>query len=95
VEGLLASTSANPELAFRNHTLPPHSAMGHAWKEDLLWLEPETACTNFNITMEYTMPQLDSPFTGAKLTDRGGLFNLPPQLSHLGQQSHPNDPQLQ
>jgi hypothetical protein len=50
VEGIIVSTDETPGIGFRNHTLPPSSEFGYAWSEDLLWLEPETACTFHSTT---------------------------------------------
>jgi hypothetical protein len=91
IEGLIISTTDRPGIGFRNHTLPSDSTLGYTWSEELLWLEPETACTNLNITYEYTMPvprdykhETDSMPIG-RLVDRGGIVSLPteyPLLEH-------------
>lgn len=62
-------------IGFRNHTLPPSSETGFAWEEDLLWIEPDTACINLNVTVDYAIKPLGGGLT-ARLTDRGGIANL-------------------
>ena len=97
VEGLIVSTTDRPGIGFRNHTLPTDSTLGYTWSEELLWLEPETACTNLNITYEYTMPvpsdyEYDSnSMPTGRLVDRGGIVDLPmeyPLLDHEPTQSN-------
>ena len=45
IEGLIVSTLPDqPGIGFRNHTLPSSTALGYTWKEQILWLEPETKC---------------------------------------------------
>ncbi|KAF2217266.1 hypothetical protein CERZMDRAFT_81197 [Cercospora zeae-maydis SCOH1-5] len=84
VEGLIVSTQVNQTgIGFRNHTLPPTSEYGYSWSEHILWLEPETACTNLNLTYEYTIPppgfQIDKNMNQT-IVDRGGFVNSPPEL---------------
>lgn len=43
IEGLIVSTGDVPGIGFRNHTLPPSSAYGYTWEEDILWLESEVS----------------------------------------------------
>ena len=45
VEGLIVDTRVgNASIGFRNHTFPQVQASGAQWTEDLLFLEPVTAC---------------------------------------------------
>ncbi|GIZ41400.1 hypothetical protein CKM354_000470500 [Cercospora kikuchii] len=81
VEGLIVSTQTNlTGIGFRNHTLPPTSEYGYSWSEYILWLEPETACTNLNVTYEYTIPapgyQADNNINQT-IVDRGGFVDAP------------------
>ena len=95
VDGLIVSTTSSPGIGFRNHTLPPSSQFGYTWTEDILWLEPETACTDLNITLDYTIPAPNAvDAADARLTDRGGLTNLPDHLSPLDLNNTQTDPQL-
>jgi hypothetical protein len=69
----------NGGIGFRNHTVPvkPNLKHGAVWTENLLWIEPETVCTDTNWTIEYgtqlspfaTSPQADATYT--ILTNRG------------------------
>ncbi|KAI9790167.1 MAG: hypothetical protein M1816_005367 [Peltula sp. TS41687] len=62
-------------IGFRNHTIPSDSGDGAEWDEDLLWIEPETACVNTNLTVDFAITGInrEEPFL---LTDRGGFTNL-------------------
>lgn len=96
VEGLIVSTREKPGVGFRNHTLPPTSESGYTWTEQILWLEPETACTNLNITYDFTIPA-PNQFGGvpnARITDRGGLINLPTDYPDLDLNNSQDDPKL-
>lgn len=96
IEGLIVSTADKPGIGFRNHTLPPSSQSGYTWDERILWLEPETACTNLNITFDFTMP---APYQlggvpNARITDRGGLINLPSGYPILDLNNTQDNPKL-
>lgn len=81
IEGLIVSTSDSPGIGFRNHTLPPPSQHKYIWTEEILWLEPETVCTDLNVTYDYPLhedySEVNRKAGGANLTDRGGLANNP------------------
>lgn len=98
IEGLIVSSGEMPGIGFRNHTLPPESKNGYEWSEEILWLEPETACTNLNITFDYTYMTSAQSLTGttdARITDRGGLQHLPDAwLLPLSRGDGKQDPQL-
>ena len=79
-EGLIVDT-VNGGIGFRNHSVPPASAYGSTWTEDVLFVQPETECVDTNLTVDYQLQQ-DS-YSGAisagltvMLTDRGGFENL-------------------
>lgn len=96
IEGLIVSTAEKPGIGFWNHTLPPSSESGYTWDEMILWLEPETACTNLNITFDFTMP---APYQlggvpNARITDRGGLVNLPSDYPILDLNNTQDNPKL-
>lgn len=93
VEGLIVNT-ANGGVGFRNHTLPPENHYGTEWFEDVLWLEPETVCVDFNVSLDYT---LDSSATGslnARLTDRGGIVGLTDEYPEFDLSKSQTDPLL-
>jgi hypothetical protein len=79
VEGLVVDM-VNGGIGFRNHTVPPGFEFGVTWEEDLLFIEPETACADTNTTLDYKIAA--SPNATATiiidlvLTDRGGFVNL-------------------
>ncbi|KAG8818513.1 hypothetical protein FRC17_010805 [Serendipita sp. 399] len=89
IEGLIVDLTSTPGIGFWNHTLPT-LRRGGVWSQEILWLEPVTACVNTNLTIDY---QLYSPDSGPisvqyNLTDRGGFANLPfdkPELNSTGQ----------
>lgn len=77
VEGLIVSTTEKPGIGFRNHTLPPNSQIGYAWQEDILWLEPETSCTNLNVSFDYVIPIPGGWEMKGWFVDRGGFSSVP------------------
>ena len=55
--------------------VPSGLLLGCSWTESLLWIEPESACIDTNITLEYSVSgqnQADHP----KLVDHGGFTYL-------------------
>jgi hypothetical protein len=79
-EGLIVDT-INGGVGFRNHTVPPPTAYGSTWTEDILFVLPETHCVDTNLTLDYKLKQNnisgeieigDQVF----LTDRGGFAAL-------------------
>lgn len=94
IEGLIVDT-VHGGVGFRNHTLPPNSLEGTTWSEDLLWLEPVTECVDMNLTLDYTLSDdigSSSNTIDARLTDRGGIANLPhdyPRMDLSHAQSEP------
>ncbi|KAI5357107.1 hypothetical protein Slin14017_G124280 [Septoria linicola] len=98
IEGLLVSSRDDIGLgiAFRNHTFPVRSQSTYTWTEDLLWLEPVTSCTNFNVTFDYKVPgrrDLNSS-SDARVIDAGGFVNYPRGQSVPEINDTQNDPQL-
>ena len=105
VEGLIVSTTETPGIGFRNHTLPPASAHGRRWSEKILWLEPETVCTDLNISLRYHFTTQISPLVGydeAYILDRGGIANNPINMTSenntypddLALNAHQSNPRL-
>ncbi|KAJ6585511.1 hypothetical protein B0H19DRAFT_1109875 [Mycena capillaripes] len=74
VEGAIVDMD-NPGIGFRNHTFPADMPQGGVWSEDILWLEPATACVDTNLTLDYLLSD-GTPAEPFNLTDRGGFFNL-------------------
>lgn len=81
VEGLVVDMK-NGGIGFRNHSAPPQTPYGSTWSEDLLFIEPETACVDTNLTIDFMIPRYTSEetasftYTDLVLTDRGGFANL-------------------
>jgi hypothetical protein len=76
VEGLVVDT-VRGAVGLRNHTVPPGFQYGVTWKEDLLFIEPETVCVDTNLTLDFTIFSTNNTLIkGVVLTDRGGFINL-------------------
>jgi hypothetical protein len=97
IEGLVVDTK-DGGIGFRNHSVPPLSPYGSTWAEDLLFVQPVTACVDTNLTLEYTVPLEDNiglqPATEITLVDRGGFVNLDhtvPRWDWTKAQSRPED----
>ncbi|KAL5358713.1 hypothetical protein BJX96DRAFT_173696 [Aspergillus floccosus] len=82
VEGLIVDTRTGG-IGFRNHSVPPPHTYGSAWCEDILFLEPETACVDTNLTLEYDAKHglfsssFSSEAENMALVDHGGFASLP------------------
>ena len=95
VEGLIVDTVTGG-IALRNHTAPCGVSLGAEWTEDLLWIEPETACVDTNISVEFQLPL--SGFASMQpanisLVDNGGFANLVhewPYIDMTNAQANPN-----
>jgi hypothetical protein len=79
-------------IGFWNHTLPPSSDAGFAW-EELLWIEPDTSCVNLNVTVDYAIKPLGGGMN-ARLTDRGGIANIPEEYPVVDLSNTQNNPAL-
>jgi hypothetical protein len=96
VEGLIVDTK-NGGIGFRNHTVPVGIHYGAEWQEDLLFLEPETACVNTNMTREYMIPWPSASSDGYQpanvtLVDQGGFVEINktyPRLEFYDTQENP------
>ncbi|KAF8215081.1 hypothetical protein K438DRAFT_1800698 [Mycena galopus ATCC 62051] len=67
-----------PGIGLWNHTLPSDTPDGGVWSQDVLWLEPVSACVDTNLTFDYIMNDSmeANNIDQFNLTDRGGFFNL-------------------
>ncbi|KAJ2958317.1 hypothetical protein NQZ79_g6085 [Umbelopsis isabellina] len=93
VEGLIIDTTESPGVGIGNLQVPylPHGA---TWSQEMLWIEPETACVDLGFTVNFKLP--DTAFIGRfdsnkniSLTDQGGFskFNFSsPDYGWNGQQ---------
>ena len=78
VEGLIVDTIKGG-IGFRNHSVPPGFQFGVTWREDLLFVEPESVCVDTNLTIDFSIaiaPNYTSLVTDLQLTDRGGFANI-------------------
>lgn len=80
VEGLIVDTQTGG-VGFRNHTVPQPADRNVTWQEDILFIEPVTACVDTNLTFDYTESKGNFSFGSNgpidyRLTDRGGFANL-------------------
>jgi len=101
IEGLIANLKTGG-VGFRNHTLPIGFAHGTTWSEDLLFIEPETACVDTNLTVDFTL-STPKKFTGMSdsdieeiwLTDHGGFANLNTTYPDYDHENASTNPDLQ
>lgn len=79
VEGLIVDAQ-NGGIGFRNHTMPRKMKLGAQWTEDILWVEPVTACSDTNLSFHYQInaDSVTSRINGY-LQDDGGFANLAPE----------------
>jgi hypothetical protein len=79
-EGVIVDSKFG-SIGFRNHTVPPPLKYGSEWTEDILFIEPETACVDMNLTIDFVISA--DGFGSIKnltLTDRGGFANFDKQI---------------
>ncbi|KAK1753215.1 hypothetical protein QBC47DRAFT_415924 [Echria macrotheca] len=96
VEGLVIDAKVGG-IGFRNHSIPVGFTNGAEWEEDILFIEPSTACVNTNLTFDFeiTTDSFDE-VGGIKnllLRDQGGFVNLNttlPEYDHDNAQSNPD-----
>ncbi|KAL2402668.1 hypothetical protein ABEF93_003030 [Exophiala dermatitidis] len=99
IEGLVVDTVTGG-VGFRNHTVPaPGGAtLGAEWTEDLLWIEPETACVDTNVSVEFSITSnglYSNELANISLVDNGGFANLVPKYPHVNVTNSQVDPDLQ
>ncbi|KEZ41921.1 Uncharacterized protein SAPIO_CDS6625 [Scedosporium apiospermum] len=95
IEGLVVDAK-DGGIGFRNHSIPVGLSRGATWQEDILFIEPEAACVNTNLTFDFTIDRGSTSSSGIsnlRLVDRGGFVNLNttyPQYDHDNAQSNPD-----
>lgn len=99
VEGLLVD-AVHGGLGFRNHSLPDTLGSGAAWKEDLLFIEPETRCVSTNLTLDWEINMNSSAagngsFSGFWLTDQGGFVDINRTYPYYNRTSPQETPDLE
>lgn len=76
VEGLVID-STNGGLGIRNHTMPTGLTLGAEWEEDLLWIEPVTACSDTKLSLHFSIStEYFSEKTDGYIRDDGGFSEL-------------------
>lgn len=79
VEGLIVDTFQGG-VGIRNHTIPIGLEYGATWTEDILWIRPETRCTNTNLSLHFSVTSNYSvSYSGdlGYLQDDGGFSDIP------------------
>ncbi|KIW86078.1 hypothetical protein Z517_01472 [Fonsecaea pedrosoi CBS 271.37] len=96
VEGLVVDTVTGG-VGFRNHTVPLGVQLGAEWTEDLLWLQPESACIDTNVSVEFRIPYsgiATSDLINISLVDDGGFANLVQEWPYVNVTNSQIDPNL-
>ncbi|KAK5038336.1 hypothetical protein LTS07_001806 [Exophiala sideris] len=78
VEGLIIDSFAGG-VGFRNHTVPAGLELGATWTEDILWVVPETKCTNTNLSLHFSVNNnvsVSMSGTDGYLRDDGGFSEI-------------------
>ena len=92
VEGLIVDT-VDGRIGFRNHTVPTGVEQSASWTEGLLFVEPETACVNTKLTIDFTVTTNGS-IQNLVLTDRSGFKNLNNTYPHFDPYTAQSNPDL-
>jgi hypothetical protein len=76
IEGLIVD-AIHGGIGFRNHTIPLGLVLGGRWSEDILWLQPETACASVNLTLHFSISESNFwSSNNGSLTDEGGFSKI-------------------
>ncbi|OAG38752.1 hypothetical protein AYO21_06947 [Fonsecaea monophora] len=70
-------------VGIRNHTVPGGLELGATWTEDILWIVPETRCTNTNLSLHFSVnANASNSMSGDDgfLRDDGGFANIPASI---------------
>jgi hypothetical protein len=95
IEGLVVD-ARDGGIGFRNHTIPAALEHGGTWTEDLLFIEPTTACVNTNLSFAFKISTNSTDMGGVdqlRLIDQGGFSGLNqtyPQFDHPNAQQNPD-----
>ncbi|ERF69815.1 hypothetical protein EPUS_08016 [Endocarpon pusillum Z07020] len=96
IEGLIVDTQSGG-VGFRNHTVPQGLTFGADWTEDILFIEPETACVDTNLTLEFMIFPFEnrgSSIVNLSLVDQGGFVNLNRTYPRIELTDTQTDPKL-
>jgi hypothetical protein len=77
IEGAVVDTTNNPGIGLTQHSFP-NNEEASTWSRELLWLEPESACVDTNLTLQY---QISSDLVSivensTMVVDKGGITHL-------------------
>jgi hypothetical protein len=77
VEGLVVDIK-DGGIGFRNHTVSVQRDSQTTWSEDLLSIQPESACVDSNLTLDFVLSdtKIRSSPRNIVLTDRGGFTHV-------------------
>ncbi|OQV00956.1 hypothetical protein CLAIMM_06385 [Cladophialophora immunda] len=70
-------------VGIRNHTVPGGLELGATWTEDILWVLPETRCTNTNLSLHFSVNgNASNSMSGddGYLRDDGGFSDISPEV---------------
>lgn len=80
IEGLIVD-SINGGVGFRNHSGPLRMGLGAQWTEDILFIHPETACTQTNLSLHFSISaNYFYKHDNGYMADDGGFANLPTEI---------------
>ncbi|KAI4194056.1 MAG: hypothetical protein LQ350_008002 [Teloschistes chrysophthalmus] len=84
IEGLIVD-SINGGVGFRNHSGPLRMGLGAQWTEDILFIHPETACTQTNLSLHFSISaNYFYNHDNGYMADDGGFANLPTEKPEPG-----------
>ncbi|KAG2184426.1 hypothetical protein INT43_000335 [Umbelopsis isabellina] len=88
VDGLIIDTTESPGVGIGNLQVPylPHGA---TWNQEMLWIEPETACVDLGFTLNFKLSDtatvsIYGSDNNVSLTDQGGFSNFNYTFSDYG-----------
>ncbi|EXJ73696.1 uncharacterized protein A1O5_03458 [Cladophialophora psammophila CBS 110553] len=70
-------------IGIRNHTVPGGLELGATWTEDILWVLPETRCTNTNLSLHFSVNgNASNSMSGddGYLRDDGGFSDISAEI---------------
>ncbi|KAG2184428.1 hypothetical protein INT43_000337 [Umbelopsis isabellina] len=80
IEGAVVDTTNNPGIGILQHSFPNEEGES-SWSREILWLEPESACVDTNLTVRYQVSSdlvtsLVITKNSTVIVDNGGIANL-------------------
>ena len=94
VEGLIVDTKQG-RVGFRKHSVPStRLAYGGIWTEDLLFIQPITACVQLSITLDYKIGSASSEVSYPVIVDHGGFVNIDKKLPNYDNSNDQHNPHI-